>query len=157
VSTPPNPPTFKVHSSRVVIAGLMVPAVLAVLLFSWWERPQAARPRVAPQLPGAAAAEGTRVLGVLELGAPRGWVHLGDYRNARWVTRNFGGWREGLPPAGAAIQALEPAKLRGGPPDEAGRLASATGSIAAGETLAILVLRAPEDGGAVWARVASPR
>ena len=163
VSTPStnpttNPPAAKVYTSRVVIAGLLVPAVLAVLLFTWWPRPTSTRQTAVPLPPGAGAAPGTRVLGVLELGAPLGWVHLGDYRNARWVTRNFSGWREGLPVVGTAISPLERAKVRGGAPDAQGRLASVTGHVAPTDTLAIVLLRVPNDGeGAVWARVASSR
>jgi hypothetical protein len=97
------------------------------------------------------------VLGVLELGPPLGWVYLGDYRNARWVTRNFGGWGEGLPAAGTAVSPLERASVRGGAPDAAGRLATVTGHVDPSDRLAILVLRVPDDGGAVWARVASGR
>lgn len=154
---PTDRPTAKVYSSWVVIAGLLVPAVLAVLLFTWWPRPTSSRQNAVPLPPGAGAAEGTHVLGVLELGAPLGWVLLGDYRNARWVTRNFGGWGDGLPVVGTAISPLERASVRGGAPDAQGRLASVTGHVDPSDTLAVVLLRVPDDGGMVWARVASSR
>jgi hypothetical protein len=47
--------------------------------------------------------------------------------------------------------------VREGPPDGTGKPAAARGSVRGGETLAIVQLRVPDDGGSVWANVASPR